>query len=71
MLVCVCGTKEKCAQIYNSLLCPLTHCRFTGSPDHPQYVQPPVIPGHEFIGEVVKIGKGEVFTALMVGMGYW
>ena len=32
-------------------------------------MQPPVIPGHEFIGEVVKIGKGEVFTALMVGVG--
>lgn len=30
---------------------------FWGSPDHPRYVQPPVIPGHEFIGEVVKIGK--------------
>lgn len=24
-----------------------------------RYVQPPVIPGHEFIGEVVKLGKGQ------------
>lgn len=32
-----------------------------GSETHPQYVQPPVIPGHEFIGEVVKLGPGEQF----------
>lgn len=32
-----------------------------GSPDHPRYVQPPVIPGHEFIGEVVKIGQSESY----------
>ena len=25
---------------------------------HPQYVDPPVIPGHEFIGEVLKLGPG-------------
>ena len=31
---------------------------FAGSETHPQYVQPPVIPGHEFIGEVVKLGPG-------------
>jgi len=30
----------------------------TGDDDHPQYVEPPVIPGHEFFGEVVKLGKG-------------
>ena len=30
-----------------------------GSETQPQYVQPPVIPGHEFIGEVVKLGAGE------------
>jgi len=30
-----------------------------GSETHPQYVQPPVIPGHEFIGEVVKLGPGQ------------
>ena len=29
-----------------------------GSETHPQYVQPPVIPGHEFIGEVVKLAPG-------------
>lgn len=29
-----------------------------GSETHPQYVEPPVIPGHEFIGEVVKMGPG-------------
>lgn len=31
---------------------------FPGSETHPQYVQPPVIPGHEFIGEVVKLAPG-------------
>ena len=31
-----------------------------GSETHPQYVQPPVIPGHEFIGEVVKLAPGKL-----------
>ena len=30
-----------------------------GSDVWPQYVQPPVVPGHEFVGEVVKLGTGE------------
>ena len=30
----------------------------TGEKGHAQYVDPPVIPGHEFFGEVVKLGKG-------------
>ena len=30
-----------------------------GDKDHPRYVEPPVIPGHEFIGEAVKLGRGE------------
>lgn len=29
-----------------------------GSDTWAQYVQPPVIPGHEFLGEVMRIGKG-------------
>ena len=32
--------------------------KYTGSKTWPQYVQPPVIPGHEFVGEVVKLGEG-------------
>ena len=36
---------------------------YIGSEVHPQYVEPPVIPGHEFIGEVVKLGPGE-FTCM-------
>lgn len=35
------------------------HLSPAGSETHPQYVQPPVIPGHEFIGEVVKLGPGK------------
>lgn len=35
-----------------------------GDKDHPRYVEPPVIPGHEFIGEVVKLGRGEQVTYL-------
>ncbi|XP_064394704.1 erythritol/L-threitol dehydrogenase-like [Halichondria panicea] len=31
---------------------------FWGDEVHPRYVEPPVIPGHEFIGEVVKLGPG-------------
>jgi len=29
-----------------------------GDGEHPGYVQPPVIPGHEFVGEVVLLGDG-------------
>ena len=35
-----------------------TGLSLVGDEDHPQYVQPPVIPGHEFFGEVIKLGKG-------------
>ena len=31
-----------------------------GDEENAKYVEPPVIPGHEFIGEVVKLGKGGV-----------
>lgn len=31
---------------------------YIGSETHPKYVENPVIPGHEFIGEVVKLGPG-------------
>ena len=32
----------------------------TGDKDkgHPRYVEPPVIPGHEFVGEVIELGPG-------------
>ncbi len=30
----------------------------SGDKDTPRYVEPPMIQGHEFIGEVVKLGKG-------------
>ncbi len=33
-------------------------CVCAGDEVHPRYVEPPVIPGHEFIGEVVKLGPG-------------
>ncbi len=36
-----------------------------GSETHPQYVQPPVIPGHEFIGEVVKLGAGQLIDTVL------
>ena len=29
-----------------------------GDENNARYVEPPVIPGHEFVGEVVKLGKG-------------
>ena len=45
-----------CVHHFN-YVCPLFSC--AGDKDHPKYVEPPVIPGHEFIGEVVKLGKGE------------
>ncbi|MDR0361305.1 MAG: alcohol dehydrogenase catalytic domain-containing protein [Planctomycetota bacterium] len=31
--------------------------RFWGGPNQPAYMKPPVIPGHEFIGHVVELGK--------------
>ena len=31
---------------------------------HPQYVEPPVIPGHEFVGEIVKLGPGIYYADL-------
>lgn len=39
--------------------CNITCLFLQGSEVWPRYVQPPVIPGHEFIGEVVKLGKGQ------------
>ena len=38
----------------------------TGEKGHAQYVDPPVIPGHEFFGEVVKLGKGTYITSEIV-----
>jgi len=32
--------------------------RIWGSAEFPQYIQPPVIPGHEFVGTVVELGEG-------------
>ena len=31
---------------------------FWGDADRPAYCQPPVTPGHEFVGEVVALGEG-------------
>ena len=43
-----------------------TDLSLLGDEDHPQYVEPPVIPGHEFFGEVVKLGKGLLQCLLFV-----
>lgn len=40
----------------------------SGSKTHPRYVQPPVIPGHEFIGEVVKLGPGQCMSGFTSGL---
>ncbi len=32
----------------------------TGNNERACYLQPPVIPGHEFAGEVVQLGEGEL-----------
>lgn len=40
---------------------------FKGSDVWPQYVQPPVVPGHEFVGEVVQLGTGELEVRGNVG----
>ena len=37
------------------------YCAGDKEKGHPQYVEPPVIPGHEFVGEVVKLGPGRPF----------
>ncbi len=31
--------------------------RFWGGPNTPAYIKPPAIPGHEFIGHVVELGR--------------
>ena len=49
----------------DSILVMIVSCSFPGSETHPQYVQPPVIPGHEFIGEVVKLGPGKGLADLL------
>ena len=36
----------------------VTTCVAAGSDSLPKYIQPPVIPGHEFVGEVTKLGPG-------------
>ena len=33
-----------------------------GSDSLPKYIQPPVTPGHEFVGEVVKLGPGKILN---------
>ena len=45
-----------------------------GSETQLQYVQPPVIPGHEFIGEVVKLSQvrvrvGGIYCACLIWSG--
>ena len=35
---------------------------------YPRYVEPPVIPGHEFVGEVVELGPGECAVCVCVGL---
>ena len=41
---------------------PVCACVFVcaGNETHSQYIEPPVIPGHEFIGEVVRLGPGSI-----------
>ena len=45
---------------------PLSIELLSGDEDrgHPRYVEPPVIPGHEFVGEVVELGKGVAVLCL-------
>jgi len=60
--VCVCVFV--CAYACVCVFCYVqnTFLLLLGDEDHPQYVEPPVIPGHEFFGEVVKLGKGLLQT---------
>lgn len=44
--------------IIGSMLLYASICLFAGSDLLPKYIQPPVTPGHEFIGKVVKLGPG-------------
>ena len=51
--------KVKSAGICASdLKCYLGAPLFWGDGQRPGYCQPPVIPGHEFVGEVVALGEG-------------
>ena len=43
---------------------------FTGDGRTPCYVEPPMIQGHEFVGEVIKLGQG-IITALKVTPEIW
>ncbi len=38
-----------------------------GDAEQPQYVKPPVIPGHEFVGKVVALGPGAEKRGVVVG----
>lgn len=42
----------------SDIKCYLGSTVFWGDGTNPGYVQPPVIPGHEFVGEVVALGEG-------------
>ncbi len=42
----------------SDLKCYLGAALFWGGADRENYCQPPVIPGHEFVGQVVALGQG-------------
>jgi L-iditol 2-dehydrogenase len=48
---------EACGICAGDLKCKHGAARFWGDENNPSWVKPPFIPGHEFLGHVVKIGK--------------
>ncbi|HON72181.1 MAG TPA: alcohol dehydrogenase catalytic domain-containing protein, partial [bacterium] len=56
------GPEEVVIRVKASGLCASDMKCYHGGPSfwqgNPPYVKPPVIPGHEFIGEVVALGEG-------------
>ena len=55
--VACCGKKNDLFP-FLSLSLSLSLSLHPGDQDRPAYCQPPIIPGHEFVGEVVKLGEG-------------
>lgn len=47
---------EGCGVCAGDLKCKHGAARFWGDKDQPRWVRPPFIPGHEFLGHIVKIG---------------
>lgn len=58
---------EACGICAGDIKCYEGGFRFWGGEGNPPYCEPPFIPGHEFIGRVVEMGKDARFSDVRIG----